>query len=72
LLGAQARPRADGGWEDAEAMGLEDFGLGDNLMIDGGIAAAGGPFERHDAAGDRWRDLDAFERCCAWVAGRRD
>jgi len=69
-LGGSARPRADGGYEDAEAMGLEDFGLGDNLMIDGGIAAAGGVFERTDVAGDRWRDLAAFERCCAWIARR--
>lgn len=68
FLGDAVRTRADGGFEDAEAMGLEDFGLGDNLMIDGGIAAAGGVFERHDVAGDRWRDLAAFERCCAWIA----
>jgi nucleoside 2-deoxyribosyltransferase len=68
FLGAAARPRADGGFEDAEAMGLEDFGLGDNLMVDGGIQAAGGVFERRDVAGDRWRDLAAFERCCAWIA----
>lgn len=68
FLGGQARPRPDGGWEDAEAMGLEDFGLADNLMVDGGIAAAGGAFDRHDAAGDRWRDLTGFERCVARLA----
>lgn len=70
FLGGAARPRADGGWEDGEAMGLEDFGLADNLMIDGGIAAAGGGFERHEAAGDRWRDLTAFERCVRRLAGQ--
>ncbi len=70
FLGDAVRSRADGGFEDAEAMGLEDFGLGDNLMIDGGIAAAGGVFERCDVAGDRWRDLAGFERCCAWIARR--
>lgn len=70
FLGGQARRRADGGFEDAEAMGLEDFGLGDNLMVDGGIEAAGGAFERIDSPGDRWRDLAAFERCCAWIARR--
>lgn len=65
FLGPQARPRADGGWEDAEAMGLEDFGLADNLMIDGGIEAAGGGFERFAAAPmRRWRDFTAFEKCC--------
>ncbi len=69
FLGAEARPRPDGGWEDAEAMGLEDFGLADNLMIDGGIAAAGGGFERAEAApGSRWHDLAGFERCCARLA----
>ncbi len=67
-----ARPRADGGWEDAEAMGLEDFGLGDNLMVDGGIEAAGGAFVRIDASGaHRWHDLTAFERCCALLATLR-
>lgn len=70
FLGDAARPRADGGFEDADGMGLEDFGLGDNLMIDGGIEAAGGVFERAAAAGDRWRDLGGFERCCAWIARR--
>ncbi|NMJ41685.1 nucleoside 2-deoxyribosyltransferase [Roseomonas sp. JC162] len=68
FLGATATRRTDGGWEDADAMGLEDFGLGDNLMIDGGIAAAGGAFEREDAPGDRWRDLAAFERCVVRLA----
>lgn len=69
FLGAEARPRADGGWEDGEAMGLEDFGLADNLMIDGGIAAAGGAFERIEVApGRRWHDLAAFERCCVRLA----
>ena len=71
FLGGAARSRADGGYEDAEGMGLEDFGLGDNLMIDGGIEAAGGVFERRDAAGDRWRDLAGFERCCAWISAGR-
>jgi nucleoside 2-deoxyribosyltransferase len=68
-LGDAVRARPDGGYEDAEGMGLEDFGLGDNLMIDGGIEAAGGIFERAEAAGDRWRDLAGFERCCARIAG---
>ena len=70
FLGAAVRPRADGGFEDAEGMGLEDFGLGDNLMIDGGIEAAGGAFDRQAATGDRWRDLSGFARCCAALAAR--
>ncbi len=72
FLGPQARPRADGGWEDDEAMGLEDFGLADNLMIDGGIEAAGGAFERIEVARERrWHDLTAFERCCVRLAALR-
>ncbi len=73
FLGPEARARADGGWEDAEAMGLEDFGLADNLMIDGGIEAAGGHFVRIEAAdGRRWHDLRAFEACCARLAAGAD
>jgi nucleoside 2-deoxyribosyltransferase len=58
--------RATGVWEDADGMEVEDFGLTDNLMIDGGITAAGGllvvnPVE--EAA--RWRDLGGFTRCVA-------
>ncbi|WP_137124611.1 nucleoside 2-deoxyribosyltransferase [Roseomonas sp. HF4] len=69
FLGDAARPRADGGWEDADRMGLEDFGLADNLMVDGGIEAAGGGFERAEVpAGRRWHDLAAFERCVIRLA----
>ena len=69
FLGEAARPRADGGWEDQHAMGLEDFGLADNLMVDGGIEASGGAFERQEiAGGDLWRDLTAFERCVRRLA----
>ena len=71
LRGAVHR-RASGAWEDADGMEVEDFGLTDNLMIDGGIAAAGGvlvvnPVE--DAA--RWRDLRGFARCVAHLAGMK-
>ena len=64
--------RANGAWEDADGMEVEDFGLTDNLMLDGGIAAAGGvlvvnPVE--EAA--RWRDLQGFARCVAHLAGMR-
>ena len=69
FLGDAARPRADGGWEDADAMGLEDFGLADNLMVDGGIEAAGCAFEREEVPRERrWHDLRAFERCVARMA----
>jgi nucleoside 2-deoxyribosyltransferase len=69
LRGAMRR-RATGLWEDADGMEVEDFGLTDNLMIDGGIAAAGGVFVVNaveEAA--RWRDLGGFTRCVAHLAG---
>jgi nucleoside 2-deoxyribosyltransferase len=65
--------RASGAWEDADGMEVEDFGLTDNLMLDGGIAAASGvlvvnPVEK--AA--RWRDLAGFSRCVAYLAAMRE
>jgi len=49
---------------DHEGLSIEDFGLADNLMIDGAIAASGGRFFVGDAgAADRWRDLTLFEDC---------
>lgn len=67
-LGPAARRRG-AGWEDAEGMAVEDFDLHDNLMIEGGIRAAGGHFETAavDAA-HRWTDLAAFGRCLARFA----
>ena len=64
--------RANGAWEDADGMEVEDFGLTDNLMIDGGIAAAGGvlvvnPVEE----ATRWRDLKGFARCVAHLAAMK-
>ena len=62
FLGAAARPRAEGEWEDAEGLHIESFGLHDNLMIDGGLRAAGNPLVAHDVPlANRWRDLSAFE-----------
>ena len=52
---------ADGSWWDAEGLLIEQFGLFDNLMIEGGIAGSGGMLVQHDQ--DRWRDLTVFERC---------
>jgi len=61
--------RASGAWEDADGMEVEDFGLTDNLMIDGGIAVAGGVFVVHPVAGAaRWRDLGGFARCVAHLS----
>lgn len=69
LRGAMRR-RANGLWEDADGMEVEDFGLTDNLMIDGGIAAAGGVFVVNAVEEvARWRDLGGFSRCVAHLAG---
>jgi len=51
----------DGSWWDADGLLVEQFGLFDNLMIEGGIADSGGALIREDQ--DRWHDLSVFERC---------
>jgi len=66
FLGPEARKRHDGQWEDAEGLHLESFGLHDNLMIDGGLRAAGGALvTRPVPEAARWRDLTAFEAALA-------
>ena len=53
-----------GGAVDAAGMSVEDFGLADNLMIEGAIAGAGGAFFTAAVPPDAvWRDTTAFERC---------
>jgi nucleoside 2-deoxyribosyltransferase len=69
-LGHLASRDAAGRWVDGEGLALEEFGLTDNLMIDGGIRAAGGVLMRRkvpEAA--RWTDLAAFEDCLRSLAG---
>jgi nucleoside 2-deoxyribosyltransferase len=56
-----ARQAADGSWCDADGLLVEQFGLYDNLMIEGGITDSGGVLLREDQ--DRWHDLSVFERC---------
>ena len=64
FLGRRARLGADGLPVDEEGLALEDFGLQDNLMIDGGIRASGGSLlVRAVPAARRWHDLAAFEAC---------
>ncbi|MBK1659410.1 nucleoside 2-deoxyribosyltransferase [Paracraurococcus ruber] len=68
-LGGHARRRADGAWEDGEGMAVEEFDRHDNLMLEGGIAAAGGSFEAAEMPPEaRWHDLSAFARCVAAAA----
>lgn len=66
-LSGTARQATDGSWRDAEGLLVEQFGLFDNLMIEGGIAGSGGMVVQHDR--DRWRDLTVFERCIQAAAG---
>jgi len=71
FLGDAARPREGGGWEDAEGLHLESFGLHDNLMIDGGLRAAGGVLVTRDVPeAGRWHDLAAFEAALAGLMER--
>ena len=44
-----------------DGLAVEDFGLADNLMLEGGIALSGGVVMRGEAA---------FERCLAWLRQR--
>jgi nucleoside 2-deoxyribosyltransferase len=55
------RQDRDGSWWDPDGLLVEQFGLFDNLMIEGGITDSGGALIREDR--DRWNDLSVFERC---------
>ncbi|WP_430461860.1 nucleoside 2-deoxyribosyltransferase [Thalassolituus sp. LLYu03] len=56
---------------DRNGLKIEEFGLNDNLMIDGGIHAASGEFLLHDATdSQRFTDLTAFERLLAQLKAR--
>jgi nucleoside 2-deoxyribosyltransferase len=60
------RRESDGSWCDADGLLVEQFGLFDNLMIEGGITASGGTLVRDDQ--NRWNDLTVFERCVQMAA----
>lgn len=56
---------------DRSGLKIEEFGLHDNLMIEGGIHNAGGLFLTHAAAsGQRYSDLTAFEALLAELQRR--
>lgn len=70
FLGDAAARNPEGRWVDGEGLALEEFGLTDNLMIDGGIRAAGGLLVRREVpAAERWSDLTGFEACLKALAG---
>jgi nucleoside 2-deoxyribosyltransferase len=67
-LGESAEARQDGSWQDGDGLLVEQFGLFDNLMIEGGIMDSGGTLITGDT--NRWVDLSLFERCVRTVAER--
>ena len=60
---------AHGAWRDAEGLGVEDFGLAENLMLEGAIAASGGVMLRAVAPAG-WADMALFEACLLALRGR--
>ncbi len=56
---------------DRQGLKIEEFGLQDNLMIEGGIRAGGGLFTTHDARPEEiFTDLTAFERLLQQLQSR--
>ena len=63
--------RVDGVLIDAEGLHVEDFGLGDNLMMMHGLDIHGAPLiTPRKKPGDVWRDFAAFEACVKLAAAR--
>jgi nucleoside 2-deoxyribosyltransferase len=61
--GGQVSTAPDGRLRGPDGLSVEDFGMNENLMLDGAIAARGGAWVNHDApAGQRLYDTTAFER----------
>jgi nucleoside 2-deoxyribosyltransferase len=62
--GGAIRSRRTGENEGPDGMAIEDFDLHDNLMLVGGIAAAGGfVIAGATTESERYTDLAAFTRC---------
>ena len=66
-LAATGATQKNAAWWDADELLVEEFGLFDNLMIEGGIHGSGGTLIAADAD-DRWHDLAVFEQCVQAVA----
>lgn len=64
--GGRAEKDADGVLRGGDGLMIEDHGMVDNLMFDGGIAAIGGQLVRREVPADvRLTDLGAYEECLA-------
>ena len=62
-IGRAAACDEAGNWRDAARMLVEDFGLFDNLMLDGAISASGGLLVVANLPEARWTDCTGFETC---------
>jgi nucleoside 2-deoxyribosyltransferase len=65
-----ATTQSGNSWFDSAGMLVENFGLFDNLMIDGAIAAGGGVLIVKEMGAARWQDVSVFERCVQALAAR--
>ena len=62
---------ADGHLRGPDGLSLENFGMVDNLMLQGGIERRGGQVFVHTARSDaRYTDLTAYEQCLEALARR--
>lgn len=69
--GGEVRPDAAGRTRGPDGLLVEDFGMVENLMLDGGIEARGGAFVVGEAPEDAlYTDLAAFERVLSIAAER--
>ncbi|MDP2506062.1 MULTISPECIES: nucleoside 2-deoxyribosyltransferase [unclassified Oceanobacter] len=65
----QPVPGPEGDIRDRDGLKIEEFGLHDNLMIEGGIRQSAGTFISHAASeATRYTDLTAFERLLQQLA----
>jgi nucleoside 2-deoxyribosyltransferase len=61
----------EGAFRGPDGLLLENYGLADNLMLDGGIESRKGTIIRHAVRPeDLYTDLTAFEKCLAAAAER--
>jgi nucleoside 2-deoxyribosyltransferase len=69
FLGPAARRDQTGCLRDANDMAVEDWGLMDNLMLEGGALASGGELVVVKAPDrERFTDLSGFEKCVQLAA----
>ena len=65
------RERAGGTDQDELGHAIEDFGMSDNLMIEGGIRESGGElFVAEEPGEHRFFSVEVFWRCVETLAGR--